>query len=255
MLHQIAVKAIIVRDRTFLALYSDEEGQRFWDLPGGRLAFGEDMETAMIREGREELGCTLEPLRLLDTWDVMKNDAWQVSGVFYLCRLSGDADIVLSDEHTGYIWLPIDDFARAFTARTLLERMQRWDWDRMLRDAACFAYPVAWMKLQDLVPNNLFINSEKLARLQRLTREDFNWNLPPVTVSVIGGNTRSSTGIRAPMPRTGWGWTASARACCRWSRSTVPPRCTGASTPWRSNRASRMSAVWQTVWWTARRIG
>ena len=45
MLHQIAVKAIIVRKRTFLALYLDKEGQRFWDLPGGRLEFGEDMET------------------------------------------------------------------------------------------------------------------------------------------------------------------------------------------------------------------
>ncbi len=187
MLHQIAVKGIIVREGTLLALYSDEKGQRFWDLPGGRLEFGEDMETAMIREGREELGCTLEPMRLLDTWDVMKNDTWQISGVFYLCRLAGDASIVLSEEHTGYTWLPIGDFSRTFTARTLLERMQRWDWDRMLRDAACFAYPVAWMSLKDLVPNNLYLNGDKLARLRELSSEDFAWNLPPVTVSAIDG--------------------------------------------------------------------
>mgnify|MGYP001806591362 FL=1 len=139
MLHQIAVKAIIVRDQTFLALYSDQEGQRYWDLPGGRLEFGEDMETAMIREGREELGCTLEPLRLLDTWHVKKSDAWHISGVFYLCRLAGGDDIVLSDEHSGFAWLSIDELDRRFTARVFLERMQRWDWDRMLRDAACVA--------------------------------------------------------------------------------------------------------------------
>ena len=143
----------------------------------------------MIREGREELGCMLEPLRLLDTWDVRKSDAWQISGVFYLCRLADDALIRLSDEHTGFAWLPIDDFSRTFTARVFLARMQRWDWERMLCDAACFAYPVTWMLLQDLVPNNLFLNGDKLSKLKNLTPDDFTWTLPPVTVSVIDGQT------------------------------------------------------------------
>lgn len=186
MLHQIAVKAIIIRDRTFLALYSDVEGQRFWDLPGGRLEFGEDMETAMIREGREELGCTLAPLRLLDSWHVRKSDTWHISGVFYLCRMMED-DIVLSAEHTGFAWLSVDDFSRTFTARVFLERMHRWDWDRMPDDAACVAYPVEWMDLADLVPNNLFLNGEKLARLRHLTVDDLEWKLPPVLIAQIDG--------------------------------------------------------------------
>ena len=186
MLQQIGVKGIFVRGREFLALYHDQNGIRYWDLPGGRLEFGEDIESAMIREAREELGCEAETIRLIDTWQTVKTEDWQIVGVFYLCRLMTD-DIVLSDEHTGYQWISIDAYSEVFTARTFFERMHRWDWDRMLDDTVQFIYPLQWLDLAELVPNNLFLNGDKVERLRAVSVEDFEERIPPVIVSRIDG--------------------------------------------------------------------
>ena len=51
----VALKAILVKDG--LALIShDKSGLDFWELPGGRLHVGEDLEVALHRELLEELG-------------------------------------------------------------------------------------------------------------------------------------------------------------------------------------------------------
>jgi len=73
-----------------------------WDLPGGRLDDGEEIELCLAREAIEELGleiivgpliqCNLR--RQKDTWD-------SVAVIVHLCALNGAfSDIELSPEHT-----------------------------------------------------------------------------------------------------------------------------------------------------------
>src|SRR6266481_3249169 len=50
---RVSVKAIIIRDGKFLCL---KDPKNIWELPGGRVEFGESMEDALKRELLEELG-------------------------------------------------------------------------------------------------------------------------------------------------------------------------------------------------------
>lgn len=48
-----ATKALILKDNKFLAMYTIENGEKYWDLPGGRMEFGETAEETLTRERRE----------------------------------------------------------------------------------------------------------------------------------------------------------------------------------------------------------
>ncbi len=75
-----------------------------WELPGGRLEFGESPEQTLKREVFEETKLTFEPIRLLDTWFLIKDFCTQLVGVIYLCVAHSDK-VCLSSEHDAYEWI------------------------------------------------------------------------------------------------------------------------------------------------------
>jgi len=73
-----------------------------WDLPGGRLGDGEEIELCLTRETKEELGLDIVvgPLIQCSLRRVADSEC-NVVVVAYLCTLNGAfSDIVLSPEHT-----------------------------------------------------------------------------------------------------------------------------------------------------------
>ena len=72
-----------------------------WELPGGKLEFGEDPETALLREVREECGLEVKIIRLLPKvftriWQTSTGQELQVVLLTYECSvLSG----TLSNKH------------------------------------------------------------------------------------------------------------------------------------------------------------
>ena len=114
----VATKAMIIKDNKLLILYKSKEEAKEWvsakiandsnyearrDLPGGRLAFGEEPKAALAREIDEEVGLKVEILRPLDVWHMIK-DQYQLVGINYLCVWKA-GEVVLSDEHEAYEWL------------------------------------------------------------------------------------------------------------------------------------------------------
>ncbi len=87
-----------------------------WEFPGGKVEPGETAEQAIVREIREELETTVEPLRLLDT---IEEDypRFHLSMQCFLCRVKeGHLRLVeheaarwLDKEHLYDVdWLPAD---------------------------------------------------------------------------------------------------------------------------------------------------
>ena len=68
-----------------LLLVRHSYGPDSWALPGGGMGRGEDAEAAAAREVAEEVGCTLEHVRVLDkleeTISGSPHVAWLVAGV------------------------------------------------------------------------------------------------------------------------------------------------------------------------------
>jgi 8-oxo-dGTP pyrophosphatase MutT (NUDIX family) len=113
------------------------DGEKVWDLPGGRMEFGETAEETLTREIKEELGVQIKPIKLLDTWNYMRDEFFQITGVIYHSEIVS-GEIVISDEHDGYEWISIDDNGKIFTREAFLERMRYWNWESIMDHSITF---------------------------------------------------------------------------------------------------------------------
>ena len=115
-LYHLGVKAIIHNNNGQILLLKHVKG--YWDLPGGGMQQGEDARTTLLREVCEETGLTA----LSD----IKPDSMVLTNVriapniglilwCHNCRLKIDQPIILSDEHTEYVWVDPSE-AKAMTS-------------------------------------------------------------------------------------------------------------------------------------------
>jgi len=75
-----------------------------WDLPGGRLGYGEEVETCLTREVVEEIGLAVIVGPLIEcNLRRLQDPKRSVIVVTHLCTLNGtSSDIVLSTEHAEF---------------------------------------------------------------------------------------------------------------------------------------------------------
>ncbi len=86
----VAAKAIIENQGKYLVVKQKIGNGFVYDLPGGKIAFGESPEETLKREVREEVGLEIGIIRLLGVWWFFrKNDGDQVVCVTFLCKMQG----------------------------------------------------------------------------------------------------------------------------------------------------------------------
>jgi 8-oxo-dGTP diphosphatase len=134
----IAVKAYIVaRGRLFIVkrIPDDVHYAGKWDIPGGRLAEGEDPFDGLKRETREETGLEVEILLPIDVQHFTRDDGQKITMIIFLCRPLTDK-VALSKEHTEYRWADIKDGSTipAWLAPTT-ERLFRYGLDGFVADS------------------------------------------------------------------------------------------------------------------------
>jgi len=118
-IQQVSVKALfekdgkilIVKDTGKKILPSGQEGQE-WELPGGRIDFGEMPRETLRREIKEELGISdFEIGNIINssTFTSNKEEAsYQFIVLIFKCELK-DNKISLSDEHEEMDWISADE--------------------------------------------------------------------------------------------------------------------------------------------------
>lgn len=85
----ISVRAVIIQDQKVLLVNGDGNGD-FWCLPGGRMEYGENLKSCIIREVKEETGL-----------DVSVGDAFAVSEFLFESNHFHNVDIFFHCTVTG----------------------------------------------------------------------------------------------------------------------------------------------------------
>ena len=111
---QIAVanKAVIkAKGKYLILLKSDLEdvNPNSYDLPGGRMSYGEQPEESLKREVKEEAGLEIEIKGVTDIWSfVMKDKKLQLVGITWAC-IAQSTEIKLSPEHSSFEWVSYEE--------------------------------------------------------------------------------------------------------------------------------------------------
>lgn len=104
---KIALKGIIVREDKILVAkraLTDKIGAGNWEVIGGKLEFGEDTETCLRREVKEEVNLEIDIEGIIYAKNVVIDEETQMFLVVYLCNYR-DGEVKLSDEHTDFKWV------------------------------------------------------------------------------------------------------------------------------------------------------
>lgn len=107
----VAVKALVFYKEKFLIVKrsSSARGDHYyWELPGGRLEFGESPDDTLIRELLEETGLAAKPIHPIQTWSFFRGEDTQIVGITFLCETNTDL-VKLSNEHDTYAWITLDE--------------------------------------------------------------------------------------------------------------------------------------------------
>lgn len=117
----IANKALIERDGKVLIIREaptnpdvDADNVGLWEVPGGRMEFGELPEDALKREVREETGLeidVLEPVAVAQWQPLIRGEKVQIVAIYYRCRYQS-GEVRLSNEHDQAEWIAPADYTK-----------------------------------------------------------------------------------------------------------------------------------------------
>jgi len=114
-----AVKAIIKKDDKYFVMKQKVNGKEFFDLPGGRMNYGENPFEALYREVKEEIGLEIEIEKIQGVWWFFREvDNDQVVCITFLCKqIGGKLDLTKNPDLEEYIsfynWLSKEEILRA----------------------------------------------------------------------------------------------------------------------------------------------
>lgn len=130
----VSAGGVVVDDRpdgrwVVLIAHRNTAGAIQWTLPKGGLEASEDLETAAVREVREETGLhaeVVEKLGVVDYWFVWRPEEVRYHKFvhYFLMRHRGGDMAARDDEAEEVVWLPFDEAVQRLThpnERTLVQ--------------------------------------------------------------------------------------------------------------------------------------
>lgn len=115
----IAVKSFIVNEKEELLLIkrrdNDPHSPGVWEIPGGRLAMGENPFDGIKRETKEETNLDIEVKEPLGIHYFTRDDGQKITMIVFLCNPLSN-DVKLSQEHTEFKWIPVEEANEIITS-------------------------------------------------------------------------------------------------------------------------------------------
>ncbi len=117
-IQKIGVSGFLLKDNKVLIVKrADSESflPGVYELPGGKIDFGETIESAIEREFKEETGLDIKAIKPVYVFSYLSDeDNRQTFDITYLLRLNDESEkVVLSDDHNDFKWISkgeIDDY-------------------------------------------------------------------------------------------------------------------------------------------------
>mgnify|MGYP000882751431 FL=1 len=125
----IAVKALLFDQDKFLLVKRSDKARgehHYWELPGGRMEFGETPENALQRELKEETGLSANILCPLQTWSFFREEETQIVGITFLCKAEAN-NVQLSSEHDDFAWVRFDEITQYNIVPSVLSDLKKLD--------------------------------------------------------------------------------------------------------------------------------
>ncbi|MDR0984313.1 MAG: NUDIX domain-containing protein [Ruminococcus sp.] len=110
----IAIKCVVYHKKKILLLVKTDEERKddavdsSWDLPGGRIQYGESAEDAVYREIYEETSLKVNTLVLKSTNTVIRPDGLHLLILLFKCVCDSNK-VMISNEHSAFHWLEIEE--------------------------------------------------------------------------------------------------------------------------------------------------
>lgn len=106
-IQRVTVKALFQR-KNGEVMVAKSARDKYWELPGGKIEFGEQPQETLRREIEEELGVKdfkiLRPLDLFSFETKCGDTYWSFIAAIYLCYLYNE-NLKLSEEHEKIKWI------------------------------------------------------------------------------------------------------------------------------------------------------
>lgn len=98
----------------------------FWELPGGKAEFGENVNKAVKREVQEEVGLIIELLGVGTVRDYMHESDRnrQFIELFFVSESIKDQSVSLSHEHSDYKWITFEEAKTIHTTPYILNVLE-----------------------------------------------------------------------------------------------------------------------------------
>ncbi len=113
-IQKIGVTAFIVKNNRLLIVRKSKSElflSGYYEMPGGKVEFGESTEDALLREIKEETGLRIKIIKPYSTFSYLSNDDQRHTiDIQFLTELIDNPDnIKLSSEHDEFKWIKKDE--------------------------------------------------------------------------------------------------------------------------------------------------